>query len=169
MEEYKELLIKTFVHECDNNELMINIRRNILNNKYNDEYLQNIINGTQDFINKIINITSNNYFGYISIPLKSEPYIESIYLTDGCQVDEIVKDSNNNFYSIRIFKKIFGDAFKIISNKIGLVDDIVEEDGIFIVGFIPLYCLHIQCKKEIIDNVKNEFYKDIKIKKYENF
>jgi len=63
LEEYKCYLINSYEHECDNNEFERDKRKILLNSKYKNEYLENIIVGTYDFINKIIEISENNYPG----------------------------------------------------------------------------------------------------------
>lgn len=156
LEEYKCYLVNKYNHECDNNEKQRQKRISLLNNKYKNEYLENIIVGTYNFINKIIEISENNYYGYIEIPLETEP--EIIYidldLTGGWKSDTIVSDSENNFYSVSLLKKIFGQFFSIEPCKIEFHEEIDEDDDFLILSEIPNYYLYIQCKKEIIDNAR---------------
>lgn len=156
LEEYKDYLVDKYRHECDNNETQRQKRLSLLNSKYKNEYLENIIISTYNFANKIIEMSENNYYGYIEIPLESEPnitYIE-LNLTGAWMSDTIVRDSKNNFYSIGLLMKIFGNFFLINPCKVEINEEIDEDDDFLIVSEIPSYYLYIQCKKEIIENAK---------------
>jgi len=158
LEEYKCYLINKYSYEIDNSELRRLRRMNLLNSNYKDEYLESVIIGTYNFINKIIEIYENNYFGYIKIPLEMEPVITDINLNlvGGFISDTVVSDSDNNFYSIGLLKKVFGSFFYIDPCMIEFYEEIDDEDGLYIVSEIPTYYLYIQCEKRIIDSVKNE-------------
>lgn len=156
LEQYKNYLLNCYKHEYDNNENKRQERIQLLNNKYKDEYLESIIVGTYNFVNKIIDISENNYNGYIKIPLYTEPdiiYID-LDLAGGWMSDTIVSDSENNFYSVSLLKKIFGERFHIEPCQIDFTREINEEEDFSIVSEIPSYYLYIQCKKEIIDNAR---------------
>ena len=156
LEEYKEYLVSKYMAEYDNNEIQRQKRWELLNRKYSDEYLESILEGTSSFIKKIIELSNNNYCGYIEIPLEYEPSITYIDLNlmGGWSSYKIVKDSNNNFYSIGLLKKVFGGLFIIDPCKVGLDEELDEDEKISILSEIPSYSLYIQCEKEIIDSVK---------------
>ena len=158
LKEYKDYLIDKYVYEMDNLESRRLMRVNLLNSNYNDEYLERVIIGTYNFIDKIIKISENNYYGSITIPLDMEPMIMDINLNviGGFISDTVVRDSNNNFYSIGLLKKVFGSFFYIEPCRIDFYEEIDEDDDFCIVSEIPTYYLYIQCEKEIIDSVKNE-------------
>lgn len=158
LKEYKDYLIDKYVYEMDNLESRRLMRVNLLNSNYNDEYLERVIIGTYNFIDKIIKISENNYYGSITIPLDMEPMIMDINLNvvGGFISDTVVSDSDNNFYSIGLLKKIFGSFFYIEPCRIDFYEEIDEDDDFCIVSEIPTYYLYIQCEKEIIDSVKNE-------------
>lgn len=158
LEEYKTYLIDAYKHECDNTESERLKRTAILEKKYSNEYLESIIKGTHNFINKIIEIAQTNYNGYIKIPLEEEPNIKYIdlNLTGGWMSDTIVNDSNNNFYSIGLIKKVFGDFFSIEPCQIEYNEEVEGDDEFLVVSEIPSYYLYIQCKKEIIEEVNEE-------------
>jgi len=80
-------------------------------------------------------------------------YID-LNLRGGWWSDIIVNDSDNNFYSVELVKEIFGPYFSIEPDKIEFYDEIDEDDDLCIVSKIPNYYLYIQCKKEIIEEVK---------------
>ncbi len=158
LEEYKKYLVNNYRHECDNNEKSINKRISLLNKKYNDEYLESIINGTYTFANKIVEISEKDYYGYIKQPLQIEPdivYID-LDLTGGYKSDTIVSDSENDFYSIGLLEEIFGNLFIIDPCKIEITEEFEGDDDFLIMSEIPTYYLYIQCKKEIIDNAKKK-------------
>lgn len=165
--EYKELLIRKYRYECDNTDEKILERKDNLETRYEDEYLEEIISCTYCFISKILGMMGEYYAGYIEIPLDYKPVIEhiSLNLTGGWISDTIVKDSDNNFYSIGILKKIFGPRFMIEPCKIEFIREFDEEDDCTIMEEIPSYYLYIQCKKEIIDEIKNDFIINKKQKK----
>lgn len=167
LEEYKNYLVNKYVYEYDNNETKRQKRISILNRNYNDEYLEKIIIGTYNFVNKIIEIYENNPNGYIEIPLKREPKITYIdlFLMGGWKSDTIVSDSENNFYSISILKKIFGEFFYIEPCKIEIEEELYEDDEFSILSEIPSYYLYIQFKKESIENAKTKVLRITNIKK----
>lgn len=172
LNEYKDYLINIYKHEYDNTEYQITKRKNILKNKYKDNYLESIILGTYEFVNKILEMSDDNYHGYINIPLEKRPDIVYINLdlSGGWMSDTIVKDSDNNFYSVHLLKKIFGPFFYIEPCEVELIEEIDEELDFEIISEIPLYHLYIQCKKEIIDVVKQQISKNkSKTKNIENF
>ena len=156
LEEYKEYLVSKYSAEYDNNEIQRQKRWELLNSKYSDEYLESILDGTRSFIKKIIELSDNNYYGYIEIPLECEPDITYIDLNlmGGWASDKIVKDSNNNFYSIGLLKKVFGGLFIIVPCKVGLDEELDEDEEFSILSEVPSYSLYIQCEKEIIDSVR---------------
>lgn len=158
LEEYKTYLIDAYKHECDNIESERLKRTAILEKKYSNEYLESIIEGTYNFINKIIEISQTNYNGYIKIPLEEEPNIKYIdlNLTGGWMSDTIVNDSDNNFYSIGLLKKVFGEFFSIEPCEIEYNEEIEGDEDFLVVSEIPSYYLYIQCKKEIIEEVNEE-------------
>lgn len=159
LEEYKYYLVNKYKHECDNTEMERKKRISILNINYKNEFLENIINGTYDFVNRIIEMSENNYHGYIKLPLECEPNIMGINLnlTGGWMSDTIVRDSLNNFYSVGLLNKIFGSFFAIEPCMIETYEEYDNiDDELSILSEIPSYYLYIQCKKEIIDNVKND-------------
>ena len=158
LEQYKNYLINNYTHKCDDNEISKQKRIEILNNKYKNEYLESIITGTYNFARKIITSYNSNESEYIEIPLQEEPHIEYIYLnlTGGWMSDTIVKDSENNFYSIGLLKKIFGNFFYIEPNKIEITEEWDEDEDFSTLTEIPSYYLYIQCKKEIINDVKKK-------------
>lgn len=156
LEQYKNYLVSRYSWECDNTEQGRINRMSLLNNRYTDEYLENIITGTYNFANKIIKKYENTCMNYINIPLEKEPNIVYIDLNlrGGWWSDIIVNDSDNNFYSVELVKEIFGPYFSIEPDKIEFYDEIDEDDDLCIVSEIPNYYLYIQCKKEIIEEVK---------------
>lgn len=158
LEEYKCYLIDKYVYEMDNSELRRLMRVNLLNSSYKDEYLENVIIGTYNFIDKIIKMSENNYCGSIRISLDREPVITDINLNlvGGFISDTIVRDTDNNFYSVGLLKRIFGSFFYIEPGMIEFYEEIDEDDDFCIVSEIPTYYLYIQCEKEIIDSVKNK-------------
>lgn len=158
LNEYKTYLIDAYKHECDNTENEKLKRTTLLENKYSNEYLESIIKGTYNFVNKLITISQTNYNGYIKIPLEQEPNIKYIdlNLTGGWMSDTVVSDSDNNFYSIGLLKKVFGDFFSIEPCEIEYSEEIEGNEDFLVVSEIPSYYLYIQCKKEIIEEVSEE-------------
>ena len=101
-------------------------------------------------------MSENNYHGFLEFPLEREPkiiYIE-LNLTGGWMSDTIVSDSESNFYSIGLLRKIFGPFLTIEPCKVELVEEFVDYDDFSILSEIPSYSLYIQCKKEIIESAK---------------
>ena len=61
LEQYKKYLVSRYNWECDNTEQGRLKRMSLLNHRYTDEYLENIVIGTYNFVNKII-CPYNNIF-----------------------------------------------------------------------------------------------------------
>ena len=158
LEQYKKYLVSRYNWECDNTEQGRLKRMSLLNHRYTDEYLKNIVIGTYNFVNKIIEKYEKIYWNSITIPLEKEPNIGHIELnlSGGWWSDTIVSDSDNNFYSIGLVEKIFGPHFIIEPNRIEFYEEIDEDDDLCIVSEIPTYYLYIQCKKDIIKEVKTK-------------
>lgn len=156
LEEYKDYLVNTYMHECDNNEFGRNKRRVLLANCYTDTYLESVISGTYNLVNKIFDLSEDNYPGFIEIPLDYEPDIHylSLNLTGGWMSDTIVRDSDNNFYSLGILRKVFGPMFIIEPSKVEFYEEIDEDDDFSIVSEIPSWSFYFQCSKEAIDSAK---------------
>jgi len=158
LEEYKNYLVNKYRYEYDNNETQRQKRMSLLNCKYNNEYLDSIIEGTYNLVSKIIKMSESNNYSFIEIPLECEPEIVYIdlNLTGGWWSDIVVSDSNNNFYSIGLLKKIFGPLFIIEPCKVEFTDEWNEDDEFSILSQTPSYSLYIQYQKEMIDNLRNE-------------
>ncbi len=156
LDEYKDYLINSYRHECDNNDFGRSKRRVLLSKSYTDDYLESVINGTYDLVDKIFDLSEENYHGFIEIPLDSEPDVHflSLNLTGGWMSDTIVKDSDNNFYSIGILRKVFGYMFIIEPGKVEFYEELDEDDDFSIVSEIPSYSFYFQCSKEDIDKAK---------------
>ena len=164
LEQYKKYLVSKYSWECDNTEQERLKRMTLLNHRYTDEYLENIIIGTYNFVNKIIEKYENIYWNSITIPLEKEPNISHIELNlhGGWWSDTIVSDSDNNFYSIGLVEKIFGPHFIIEPNRVEFYEEIDEDDDLCIVSEIPTYYLYIQYPKDIIKEAKTKKLKNIK-------
>lgn len=159
LEHYKEYLINYYYYECDNNEDAIFYRKELLAKMYSDDYLKNVIFQTYNFVNKLLQISKDDYYGYIKIQLESEPNINyvSLNITGGHFSDTIVNDSNGNLYSIFLLKEIFGNRFIIDPCHNDFSYEVEEDNDFCMLSEIPFYFLYIQCEKEIIDEVRNDF------------
>ena len=73
LEYYKEYLISYYRYECDNNENKKLERQRILECNYSDNYLQEIVDNTKEFILNLIDNCSDT-FNIIELA-KSEDYI----------------------------------------------------------------------------------------------
>ena len=138
----------------------------MLEKTFNEEYLENVLEKTYEFVDKILEMSSDNYKGYIEIPLEYETKIIYINLdlTGGWKSDTLFLDSDGNFYSECLLKKIFGPYFYIDPCKTEFIEEMIEEEDIDILSEIPTYSLYIQCKGEIIDEVREKLTNDKKIK-----
>ena len=163
LDSYKKYLIDHYKYECDNNEICRQRRKDSLERQYTDELLNSIIDGTYRFIDKILELSSSDYPGYIEIPLDFEADISYLFLnlTGGWMSDTIVRDSDGNFYSVGLIRCAFGPYFIIEPSKVKYneEEDIIDEDT-FILSEIPNYSLYIQCNKDILDSVRQ---KEIKL------
>ena len=89
---------------------------------------------------------------YINIPLEKEPNIVYIDLNlrGGWWSDIIVSDSDNNFYSVELVKKIFGPHFIIEPDRIEHYEEIDEE---YIEEDVEE---DIETEEEIIEEIQEE-------------
>lgn len=161
LEDYKIYLIEKYRYEYDNNEAMQRKRCGLLNKNYSDEYLQSIICGTDKFINKIFDLSSDDYVGFIERELECEPEITYINLDliGGWMSDTIVKDSDDNFYSMGLVRRIFGNMFIIDPEKVDVEEKLFDDGDICIGSEIPSYSLYIQCEKKYIEEAKTKYLK----------
>ena len=159
LNEYKKHLIDYYVYETDNTEECRVERKKTLENIYKDEYLQEIINNTYDFI-KIILKTETLEEGYCSFEIEDYK-IKSIDLNlkGGWYSDYLYYDNEGKIISEYILKQEFGRFFDIhIENK----KEPVNTEDKTIVSYIPHYYLYMQgfpknlkeIKEALIENTK---------------
>lgn len=158
LEEYKEYLINTYKYELDNSEDKRNERKKILNKKYNDEYLNKIIEDTYKIINTIIIKNSN----YCSIKINEyNTTTISLNLIGGWFSDFIYEDINGNLISEYILRKVFGNKL-IIEEKI--IEHEFDTEDPDILSFDYEHFLYLQgLTNNINENLK--FLPKQKIKK----
>ena len=113
--EYKNYLIKSYVHEIDNTEDKILERQKYLEKNYSDDYLYKIILDTYKIIDMICQEKNNNYYN-IKLEENNLKYI-SLNLTGGWHSDIIYEDVNGNLISEYILKNFFGNTL-IVESKI---------------------------------------------------
>lgn len=143
---YKEYLIKTYKYEIDNTDEKQLNRKEYLNNKYTDSYLNKVIIDTQKIIAKIIEQKESNYY-FIKI---KEPYVSnksiSLNLCGGWFSDIVYEDINDNLISEYILKSTFGDKLVIDIQEKEYEFDTEDSD---ILSFDYEYFLYLQNIKPI--------------------
>ena len=111
--DYKDYIINYYVNEVDNSEDKINQRCFELLKKYNERYLQKIVDDTYDFISElpIYDILEQGYYkcdldcntiSYISLNLDSGGFADTVYTT-----------SDGKLISRYILRKTFGDNLRL--------------------------------------------------------
>lgn len=161
LDTYKEFLVASYRHKCDDSEVMRNKRRLLLLERYDDDYLQSILEGTESFIIKLLEMSENDYPGFFNIQLQNEPTIKMINLdlTGGWMSDTIVLDSENNHYSVNVLEQVFGRFFSIEPSRIEYDEEVDEDDDFCIVSEIPTFSTYIQCSKKSLESVREKFKK----------
>lgn len=139
LEEYKNYLIKSYVHEIDNTEDKILERQKYLEKNYSDDYLHKIILDTYKIIDLICQEKSNDYYN-IKLEENNPKYI-SLNLTGGWHSDTMYEDVNGNLISEYILKKFFGNTLIIEQKIIEYEFDTEDPD---ILSFDYEYYLYMQ-------------------------
>lgn len=160
LEEYKNVLVNTYRYEIDNSESKKEERRELLNRRYNDEYLNKIITDTYHVIKNIFDISENGYCN-ISMDDDTTCYI-SLNLIGGYSSDILYIDSYGNIISRYILKETFGNLFSITVKEIEY--DFAEDDP-DIMSFDYSYSLYLQNFPPNMKEIKENLFGTSKIKK----
>ena len=132
LENYKEYLISYYFYNCDNNENKKSERKRILEQGYSDEYLQEIIDNTQEFILGLIDNCDNSSI-IIDLAQDAEPiftnctggYHPDVLMT----IDEIDKRIKISKHLLKVF---LGKNFMIYLDE--EETEYFDEDDEFIIG-----------------------------------
>jgi len=159
--EYKEYLINYFMYPCDNTPEKRLENKKLLEQKYSDEYLEEIIRNTEDFIIRFLEICLEEDTTYIRIPLEFKVNYVFTNCTGGWSPDMFVPidsiDEGKNI-SKHLLHRFLGEGFHIYFDE-NVVEYYDDEDPDMIIGnsySIPE--LVIDGKKELI----KEKYEQIK-------
>lgn len=104
MEDYKEDLVNHYVYEIDNDTKKLEERKEELKSHYSDEYLNDIIKGTINVIDKILEKDNDNF-----CEEELRGYGKHIFLNicGGFGSDRIVETVNNNLVSLMVNEENF--------------------------------------------------------------
>ncbi len=110
LEDYKDYLVNFYRYESDNSLSRRIKRRKMLSLKYDDFFLQKIIDDTYAFVKDIFNSKAIDV-GYCTFLLNEEStqYI-SLGLIDDGSADSIFIDNQGRMISTYLLKRIFGDT-----------------------------------------------------------
>lgn len=164
---YKDYLINWFYYPCDNTPEKKAEREKILEQRYSDEYLEEIVQNTEQFIINFLEICLQEDTTYIRIPLEFKSNYIFTNCTGGWHPDVLVPiDSIDEGKSVskHLLHKFFGKDFLIYFDE-NIIEYCDDEDPDMIIGSsysIPEFV--ISGPKELI----KEKYEQIKaIKKAE--
>lgn len=161
-QEYKEYLINYYYYPCDNTNEKRSKRKELLEHKYTDEYFEEIVRNTEQFILQFLEICVTEDTNYIRIPLEySLDYIFT-NCTGGWHPDVLVPvDSieGGKIVSKYLLNKFLGKEFHIYfdENEVEYFDD--EDPDMVIGNSYSIPELVIFGKKEIIKEKYEELRK----------
>lgn len=157
LESYKEHLISYATSEFDNCEERKLMREKLIAKQYSDEYLQNIINNTKNFISDNL---LNNEDGFFNIDICSEPKTVFTNLIGGYSPDTILSIENDKglyIISKYLLKMFLGKDFRveITNNEFEYYEDV--DSNLSIGSIFVLSQLYIIGNfKDLEEKFKNE-------------
>lgn len=125
LESYKEYLISYTTNEFDNCEERKLMREKLIAKQYDDEYLQNIILSTKEFIDDYLLNYQENCF---SVDISSEPKDIFNNITQVNSIDTIISiETDKGLYLVSkyLLHKFLGNSFNIqvVKEEIEYLDD----------------------------------------------
>lgn len=159
LNEYKNHLVSVYKWPIDNTEAEIEKRRIHLNQNYEDEYLEKIINDTYSFIKDVLmsDAIERKYYKKDV----NEDTTKSIYLFlhGGYSSDILYKDNDERIISRYIIQQVLGNNLQIGIECEELEDD--RDDDIL--SYYYRYYIYIQNFSSDIERIKKVFlYEDAK-------
>ncbi len=153
--EYKQHLINVCHWPIDHDIAEIEKRKNIMNKRYSDEYLEKIISDTYSFIYYVLESETikSGYF-LKEIDDDTTTYID-LNLHGGWHSDTLfVDDTSGRIISEYLMKQVFGSNFSIYVNY-DEIEDTSDED---ILSYYYRYYIYMQGFPENIDETKEIFF-----------
>lgn len=158
LDEYKNYLVNFYCWPMDNTKSFIKKRKEILTNKYSDNYLLKIISDTNSFAKDVLMSDTIDY-GYFKIEVNDdEPLFINLELHGGWMSDTIYIDSKGRYISKHLIKTIFGKE-TIIELKIDEVERITDDN---ICSFDYRYYIYMQGFSENLNMIRNSILGDNK-------
>ena len=113
LDEYKKSLVNKYMHEVDNSEEKRQERSIRLSNRYNDVFLQKIIDDSYDFIKDVFSSeTIQDGYCYYDLEEDRTSYI-LLGLSGGWFTDVLITDKNEKIISRLIMRQVFGNQFDL--------------------------------------------------------
>ena len=153
--EYKQYLISVCHWPIDHDIAEIEKRKNIMNKRYSDEYLEKIISDTYSFIYDVLEseTVKDGYFEK-AVDDDTTSYID-LNLSGGADSDTLfVDDNTGRIISNYLIHQVLGRNL-IIYIKCDEIEDDSDED---ILSFYFRYYIYIQGFPENIDKVKESIF-----------
>ena len=158
LDEYKNYLVNFYCWPMDNAKSFIKKRKEILTNKYSDNYLLKIISDTNSFAKDVLMSDTIDY-GYFKIEVNDDEHLFiNLELHGGWMSDTIYIDSKGRYISKHLIKTIFGKQ-TIIELKIDEVERITDDN---ICSFDYRYYIYMQGFSENLNMIKNSILGDNK-------
>ena len=153
--EYKQYLISVCHWPIDHDIAEIEKRKNIMNKRYSDEYLEKIISDTYSFIYDVLEseTVKDGYF-LKEIDDDTTSYIK-LDLHGGWHSDTLfVDDTSGRIISEYLMKQVFGSYLSIYV-KYDEIEDTSDED---ILSYYYRYYIYMQGFSENIDKIKESIF-----------
>lgn len=153
--EYKQYLISVCHWPIDHDIAEIEKRKNIMNKRYSDEYLEKIISDTNDFVYDVLSSETVKQ-GYFSKEIDDDT-TSYIYLNlhGGWHSDTLfVDDTSGRIISKYLLQQVFGSYLQIYV-RCDEIEDTTDED---ILSYYYRYYIYMQGFPENIDEIKESFF-----------
>ena len=157
--EYKQYLISVCHGPIDHYIAEIEKRKNIMNKRYSDEYLEKIISDTYSFIYDVLESETfkDGYFEK-AIDDDTTSYID-LNLSGGAYSDTLfVDDNTGKIISRYLIRQVLGKDLMIYI-KIEEIEDTSDEN---ILSYYDRYYIYLQGFPKNLDNIKEDLFKKSK-------
>ena len=165
LDEYKNYLVNNYNWPMDSSSLLVSKRRDLLREKYSDEFLSRVITDSYSFARSVLNSDTLNS-GYFKNYLSEDTttYV-NLGLHGGWMSDTLFIDSQGRYVSKYIIKTIFG--MSVIIQLITEEHERETEDGIFTFDYdYFIYMLGFSTNLDLIrESISNT---EIKLTKINN-
>ena len=137
LDNYKEYLISYYHYECDNSDSKKENRRILIEQRYSDDDLLEIIHNTKKFIEILMERTINSNRTYIEFEISGDNKNIFTNCTGGYSPDTLIPiftDDEDNYISKYLLKQFLGSSFMVDFDA--NVEEVIDEDDDMVIGSI---------------------------------